>query len=326
MSDLLDKSLNQSQVVQFTATAKETGLRLDQMLVSQLPTKTRSQIQRWIKEGLAEINGKRGRASTVVHIGDCVLLQIPSPTPTTPKPENLPLSIVYDDQDLIIVDKPSGMVVHPSAGHFQGTLVNALLHHVKDLSGVGGELRPGIVHRLDRGTSGLMVIAKHDQAHNTLARQFAYREVKKVYKALVWGIVQANQKIDVPIGRDPVHRKKFSTRSHRTKDAVTRVTKAEHLGWVSLVEVMIATGRTHQIRVHLNSIGHAVVGDSVYGSKRQHSPSQLKILKTLERPFLHASKLSFHHPRTGREINFTSLLPVNLQTTLDEIRTAHRNA
>jgi len=312
-------------MIQLTATTKETGIRLDQMLVLKLPTRTRSQIQRWIKEGLAEINGKRGRASTVVHVGDRVLLQIPPPTPATPKPEDLPLSIVYDDQDLIIIDKPSGMVVHPAAGHLEGTLVNALLHHVKDLSGIGGQLRPGIVHRLDRGTSGLMVIAKHDQAHDALARQFACREVKKVYKALVRGIVQAGLKIDVPIGRDLVHRKKFSTRSRRTKEAVTRVTKVEHLEWVSLVEVVIATGRTHQIRVHLNSIGHAVVGDSVYGGKRQYSPFQLQLLKTLKRPFLHASKLSFCHPRNGRQVSFTSLLPVNLQTVLDEIRTTYRN-
>ena len=163
------------------------------------------------------------------------------------------------------------MVVHPAAGHSSGTLVNALLHHVDDLSGIGGELRPGIVHRLDKGTSGVMVVAKHDAAHEALARQFADREVEKEYVALVWGVVQAGRRIDLPIGRDPNDRQKMSARSRRARSAVTRITRAQHLQGVTLCQVAIATGRTHQIRVHLNAIGHPIVGDATYGGVRHES-------------------------------------------------------
>ena len=307
-------------VIRLTVTTDDAGLRLDQMLVAHLPDRTRSQIQRLIRDGLARIGSKQGRASTVVHMDEVVTLEIPAPAPAIPQPEAVPLQIVYDDSDLVVVDKPAGMVVHPAAGHAEGTLVNALLHHVTDLSGVGGQLRPGIVHRLDRGTSGLMVVAKHDSAHAELARQFAAREVEKTYVALVWGVVQAGRRIDLPIGRDPVQRKKISARSRRAREAVTRVTKAEHLKGVSLLQVAIATGRTHQIRVHLSEIGHPVVGDPVYGGKRRHPPPHLRPVRHLERPFLHAARLAFRHPRDGRRISFDSALPSDLQGILDELR------
>src|SRR6185503_2251369 len=187
----------------------------------------------------------------------------------SPQPEELPLPIVYQDHDVIVVDKPAGMFVHPAAGHSSGTLVNALLHHVDDLGGIGGEKRPGIVHRLDRGTSGLMVVAKNDAAHEELSRQFHDREVEKDYLALVWGLVQAGRRIDAPIGRDPNNRKKMSARSRRSREAVTRITRTDHLNpSLTLAQIIIQTGRTHQIRVHLSAIGHPVVGDAVYGGVR----------------------------------------------------------
>jgi 23S rRNA pseudouridine1911/1915/1917 synthase len=214
------------------------------------------------------------------------------------------------------------MVVHPAAGHSGGTLVNALLYHVDDLSGIGGEKRPGIVHRLDRGTSGLMVVAKHDKAHEELARQFHDREVEKAYVALVWGEVMAGRRIDAPIGRDPGNRKKMSARARRTREAVTRIVRAEHFGRVlTLAQVAIYTGRTHQIRVHLSAIGHPIVGDSLYGGVHRHVPGDVRAVTHLERPFLHAAKLVFSHPVDGRRMEFESDLPPDLQRVLDELRT-----
>jgi 23S rRNA pseudouridine1911/1915/1917 synthase len=211
------------------------------------------------------------------------------------------------------------MVVHPGAGHSSGTLVNALLHHVKDSSGIGGELRPGIVHRLDRGTSGLMVVAKNDKSHQELSRQFADREVEKEYVALVWGVVHAGRRIDEPIGRDPVQRQKMSTRARRARSAVTRVTWARHLQGVSLLKVAISTGRTHQIRVHLNAIGHPIVGDAVYGGVHRRVAHQLRAVQRLERPFLHSARLVFTHPTDGRRVEFDSPLPPELQSVLDAL-------
>ena len=296
------------------------GLRLDNFLTSLLPDLSRSQIQRLIKDG--RVKGPAGavRASTAVHQGQTYQIDIPAPGPTAPAPEALPLLIVYQDPDVVVLDKPAGMVVHPAAGHSSGTLVNALLHHITDLSGVGGELRPGIVHRLDRGTSGLMVVAKNDRAHQELSRQFADREIEKEYVALVWGVVQAGRRIDAAIGRDPHHRQKMSTRARRARSAVTRVTAAEHLKGVSLIKVAIATGRTHQIRVHLSAIGHPIVGDAVYGGIHRRTQPNLRVVMRLERPFLHAARLAFTHPADGRRVEFESPLPPDLQAVLDGIR------
>ncbi len=308
--------------VRLEVPAEHAGVRLDQFLAGQLGNRSRSQIQRLIKDGRARVGLKVGRASTPVHPGDVIALEIPPPSPATPRAEPLPLDIVYDDPDIVVVDKPAGMVVHPAAGHADGTLVNALLHHVKDLSGIGGELRPGIVHRLDRGTSGLMVVAKNDQAHAELARQFKEREVEKEYVALVWGVVQQGRRIDLPIGRDPVDRKKISARSSRAREAVTRVTRAEQLDGVSLLRVAIATGRTHQIRVHLSAIGHPVVGDPEYGGRKRHPPPRLHAVQRLDRPFLHAARLAFTHPRDGRRVALSSPLPDDLDSVLKDLRVA----
>ncbi len=297
------------------------GVRLDRFLASVLGDRSRSQIQRLIKEGHVLVGGRSAKPNQAVKIGQAVSIDEPEPTAPSPQPEALPLPIVYQDKDLVVVDKPAGMVVHPAAGHEGGTLVNALLHHVDDLSGIGGEKRPGIVHRLDRGTSGLMVIAKNDPAHEELARQFHDREVEKEYVALVWGEVMAGRRIDAPIGRDPVNRKKMSAKARRSREAVTRIVRAEHFGrMLTLARVAIHTGRTHQIRVHLSAIGHPVVGDPLYGGVHRHVPGDLKAVKHLDRPFLHAARLVFTHPGDGRRMEFTSELPPDLQQVVDELR------
>ncbi|HSC29449.1 MAG TPA: RluA family pseudouridine synthase [Vicinamibacterales bacterium] len=296
------------------------GVRLDTFLTAMLPDQSRARLQRLIREG--RVTGPRRvlRPSTPVRDGQTYAIDVPPPAPSLVTAEPLPLRIVFEDPDILVLDKPAGMVVHPAAGHVRGTLVNALLHHVKDLSGIGGELRPGIVHRLDRGTSGLMVVAKHDESHHELSRQFRDREVEKEYVCLVWGVVQAGRRIDAPIGRDARNRQKMSTRARRTRSAVTRVTWARHFKGVSLLKVVIATGRTHQIRVHLSAIGHPIVGDPVYGGVHRRVPAHLRAVLRLERPFLHAARLSFTHPRDRRRVDFDSPLPPELESVLDDIQ------
>jgi 23S rRNA pseudouridine1911/1915/1917 synthase len=297
----------------------EAGVRIDRYLAGVLAGQSRSQIQRLIKEGKVRVGEQPVRSNRLVHAGETIVVEIPEPVSASLEGEALDLNIVYEDSDVVVVDKPAGMVVHPAAGHAQGTLVNALLHQVTDLSGIGGELRPGIVHRLDRGTSGLMVVAKNDKAHAELARQFHDREVEKEYVALVWGLVQAGRRIDLPIGRDPADRKKMSARARRARSAATRITKALHLPGVSLLHVAISTGRTHQIRVHLSEIGHPIVGDAVYGGVRRRMAGNLRPVLGLDRPFLHAGRLVFHHPSDGRTMAFESPLPNDLQSVLDRI-------
>ena len=317
-----------------TVPADSAGARLDRFLVSILGDQSRSQIQRLIKNGSVRVDGGGAKPNQPVKAGQPITIDIPEPIDPKPRAEALPLPILYEDRDLLILDKPAGMVVHPSAGHASGTLVNALLHHVDDLSGIGGERRPGIVHRLDRGTSGLMVVAKHDGAHEELSRQFRDREVEKEYVALVWGEVMAGRRIDAPIGRDPVNRKKMSAatprqgaKARRSREAVTRIVRAEHFGRVlTLVNVAIHTGRTHQIRVHLSAIGHPVVGDSLYGGVHRRVPGDLRAITHLTRPFLHAARLVFTHPSDGRRMGYVSELPEDLQTVLDEIRERHSSS
>jgi 23S rRNA pseudouridine1911/1915/1917 synthase len=293
------------------------GSRLDQALSSLLPQHSRSQLQRLIRDGAVAVDAAvTTRPSEAVRGGERVTLVLPVPVPAAPVPQSLPLDIVYQDRDLVVLNKPAGMVVHPAAGHRDGTLVNALLHAIPDLSGLGGELRPGIVHRLDRGTSGLMVVAKHDAAHRELTRQFSSREIDKEYLALVWGVVHAGRRVAAAIGRDPHDRKRMSVRAEGGRDALTHVTAATPYRGVTLVRVAIATGRTHQIRVHLQSIGHPVVGDATYGGVRRHLPADLRCLASLERPFLHAARLAFRHPRDGAPLRFEAPLPQDLADVL----------
>jgi 23S rRNA pseudouridine1911/1915/1917 synthase len=301
------------------------GVRLDRFLASVVADRSRSQIQRLIKDQSVRVAGQVAKSNQPVKAGQTVVLDVPEPVDAEPQAEALPLPILYQDHDVIVVDKPAGMVVHPAAGHSSGTLVNALLHHATDLSGIGGEKRPGIVHRLDRGTSGLMVIAKNDAAHEELARQFHDREVEKEYVALVWGVVQAGRRIDAPIGRDPANRKKMSARARRSREAVTRIVRTEHINpAVTLAEIAIHTGRTHQIRVHLSAIGHPIVGDSLYGGVHRRVPGDVRAVTHLQRPFLHAAKLAFKHPADGRRMEFTSELPEDLQQVLDELRSRNQ--
>ncbi len=310
-----------SALVTITITDDHHGQRLDQALAALVPHQSRSQIQRLIKDRRVTVDDVvAARVSQVVATGQEIALDVPDPAPSSAAAQDLPLDIVFEDADLVVINKAAGVVVHPAAGHADGTLVNALLHHVSDLSGVGGELRPGIVHRLDKGTSGLIVVAKHDLAHEELSRQFQEREVEKEYTALIWGLLPPGRRIEEPIGRDPNNRQKMSTRARRARTAVSRITWAEHFPGLALVGVAIATGRTHQIRVHLSAIGHPIVGDSLYGGVRRRVPPELRAVLTLDRPFLHSSRLTFTHPLDGRRLTFTSPLPDDLVAVLDRLK------
>ncbi|MGH9383681.1 MAG: RluA family pseudouridine synthase [Vicinamibacterales bacterium] len=306
--------------IELTAEAEHHGSRLDRFLAGEIPEHSRSQIQRLIEDGhVSHSRVKTPKANTEVRDGDIVAVELPEVNPVSAQPEDLPLAILFNDGDLVVVNKPAGMVVHPGAGNQSGTLVNALLHHVKDLSGIGGEARPGIVHRLDKGTSGVMVVAKHDEAHRELARQFHDREIEKEYVALAWGLVQQRKRINASIGRDPKNRLKMSTRAGRARDAVTRVTWSRDLRGVTLLRVAIATGRTHQIRVHLSAIGHPIVGDALYGGVRRRVPNTLRAVQRLTRPFLHAERIAFTHPRTGERLSFSAPLPADLEAIVYEV-------
>ena len=304
---------------EFSVSPEFDGQRLDRFLVAVLAEHSRSQIQKLIADGHVRVGSRDARPNLAVRAGDRIVVTLPAAAPASVGAEAMPLEILHQDADFVVINKPPGMVVHPGAGHASGTLVNALLHHVTDLSGIGGELRPGIVHRLDRGTSGVMVVAKNDAAHQELSRQFHDREVEKEYVALVWGTVQAGRRIDAAIGRDPVHRQKMSARSRHARDAVTRITRAFHMPGLTLCQVAIHTGRTHQIRVHLSAIGHPVVGDPLYGGVHRRVPGDIRAVTRLQRPFLHAARLAFNHPRDGRRMEFTAALPPDLQDVLDAL-------
>jgi 23S rRNA pseudouridine1911/1915/1917 synthase len=300
----------------------DAGTRLDQALARHLPDLSRSRIHKLIRDGRVRLSCGDAKPALAVWAGLGVDVDIPAAAPAAPRAEAIPLTVLYDDADLVVVDKPAGMVVHPAAGHAAGTLVNALLHHVGGLSGIGGAERPGIVHRLDRGTSGVMVVAKTDAAHRSLARQFHDRLVGKEYVSLVWGTMRAGETLAKPIGRDPRHRQKMSSRARKSRPAVTRVISVEPLGGVSFVRVSIGTGRTHQIRVHLAEAGHAVVGDALYGGERKSVPPRLASLARLGRPFLHAARLTFAHPADGRAMSFDAPMPDDLDAVLRALRRA----
>jgi 23S rRNA pseudouridine1911/1915/1917 synthase len=295
----------------------ETGLRLDIFLSRRQVSLSRSQVPRVVAAGNVLLNDKQPKASTRLKRGDEILLRLPEPAASDVIPENIPLSVVYEDSSLLVIDKPPGLVVHPGAGNRQGTLVNALLYHCHDLSGIGGVLRPGIVHRLDKDTSGLMIVAKSDEIHRTLAECFEARQVEKHYLALVYGDIMDDEGvIDLPVGRHPVERKKMSTKSRQGKRAVTRWRVRERYGMASLLDVAIETGRTHQIRVHLAALGYPVVGDKIYGNSRKimdiSDQSLRRRFREMNRQALHAHRLAFTHPATGQKMVFEASLPQDM--------------
>lgn len=310
----------------FVASPEEAGLRLDLFLVGRQMGLTRTGAARLIDGGNVLVDGRPCRAGQKMRAGVEITVDMPEIKPyLAAMPEDIPLSIVYEDSALIVIDKPAGMVVHPAAGHYGGTLVNALLFHCRDLSGIGGELRPGIVHRLDKDTSGLLVAAKSDGAHAGLAAQFKRHEVKKTYLAVVCGMPRMEGgRIEASIGRHPSDRKKMSTRSVRGRPAITVWRVRERYSEASLLEVDIETGRTHQIRVHLADIGHPVVGDPVYGRAARadaiKDASTRQLVKTFPRQALHAWRLAFTHPVEGNSMTFVSPLPEDMEKLCAALR------
>ena len=286
------------------------GVRLDQFLASQQTGLTRSRLHALIAEGLVLLNGQPARPSQRVRQGDLISLTVPPPRELMLAPQAIPLTAVYQDETLIVIDKPAGLSVHPGPGHSDGTLVNALLARCPDIQGIGGVIRPGIVHRLDKDTSGLMVAAKAEEAHQSLSAQFKEHTVTKGYLALVVGVVEpASGQIDAPIARDPRHRKRMAV-VMGGREARTRYRVAQRFDGYSLLEVYPETGRTHQIRVHLAYLGHPLLGDGVYGKR---SP-------LLDRHFLHAHHLGFRHPTSGELIEFRSDLPDDLRRAVETLR------
>jgi len=289
--------------------SSHAGQRLDRFLAESLTAFSRSRLQALIRDGFVKVNGKPARPPDVVRRGDSIEWREPEITKIDAEPEPMDLDILFEDDDLLVINKPAGLVVHPGAGHQQHTLVNALLAHCKNLSGIGGKERPGIVHRLDKETSGALVIAKNDATHRDLAKQFADRTIGKIYLALVAGAPRKSfGTIEAPIARHPVHRKKMSVAQRAGRSARTEYRVVRSSGDASLVECTIHSGRTHQIRVHLHHLGHPVLGDKLYGGKRAGN---------FPRQMLHAWKLSFRHPRTGKTMNFTAPVPQDLEAILN---------
>ena len=295
--------------MRLSAEPNDAGKRLDQLVHERLPQFSRSRIQEWIKAGRIQVNQNQQRASHVVRPGDSIDVEPAEPAPLRATAEPIPLAVLYEDDDLVAIDKPAGMVVHAGAGVHSGTLVNALVHRFAALSAVGGALRPGIVHRLDRFTSGVILVAKNDAAHRALAAQFSGRQVEKTYVALVHGTVKAESgRIERPIARDPVRRTRMTARLKEGRAAWTEYRVLRRFAKFTLLEARIGTGRTHQIRVHLSSIGHPVAGDTVYGA-----PAKVEGQPPLGRYFLHARRIRFHQPSTGDEIVVEAPLPEELE-------------
>jgi 23S rRNA pseudouridine1911/1915/1917 synthase len=307
--------------------AEEAGQRLDLFLRGRCPELSRSRIQALIKEGAVRVGGRPTRAAYLVRPGDCLCVAVPSPEQLEARAQQISLKILYEDADLLVLDKAAGMTVHPAPGAWEGTLVNALLHHCTDLSGINGVLRPGIVHRLDKDTSGLMVVAKNDAAHRHLAAQLQERRLERRYAALVWGVMaQDRGRVEAPIARHPRNRKKMAVVAGG-RAAATLFAVQERLAFTTLLELKLETGRTHQIRVHLAHLGHPVFGDPVYGGRNRAGGVRPEfqqgcrwLLSLIKRQALHAQKLRFCHPRTGEEMDFAAELPQDMAALLEAAR------
>jgi 23S rRNA pseudouridine1911/1915/1917 synthase len=297
--------LNDSKPIEFVVTENDAKLRLDQFLAKRLPEYSRSRLQQLIRSGFVRLNEQTTRPRQIVRGGDTISLREPPVEKIDVQPEPIPLEILFEDVDLIVINKSAGLTVHPGAGQRQHTLVNALLSHCITLSGIGGKERPGIVHRLDKETSGCLVVAKNDVAHRELSKQFAARTVEKIYLALVAGkLRKAAGVIEENIGRHPVHRQRMRVTSLRGRAAKTEYRVIRSSDQASLVECRLHSGRTHQIRVHLHHLGHAVLGDKVYAAR---------FAENFPRQMLHAWKLGFYHPRIGEWKNFEAPLPADFQ-------------
>ena len=291
--------------------------RLDSFISRSVPELTRSAALRLIETGFATVNGQKQKPALRLKGGEVVTVIVPPPTPAEPQPEEIPLEILYEDADVVVVNKGAGMVVHPGAGNAEGTLVNALLAHCKDLSGIGGELRPGIVHRIDKDTSGTLVIAKSDRAHNGLAEQFKVHSIKRIYLALVYGSPKEERgRIESVIGRHPVERKKMSGKARHGKNAITHWRVEARYPGITLVRLKLETGRTHQIRVHLSEAGHPLLADEAYGGGSRlaqlKDPVLKQMIKAMGRQALHAKTLGFLHPVTGEYLEFDAELPPDM--------------
>jgi 23S rRNA pseudouridine1911/1915/1917 synthase len=300
-------------------------VRLDHFLAQELEDQTRAAVQRLIESGNVLVDGKSAKASLKLKGGEQISVEIPAPVAAEPQPEAIPLEVLYEDHDLIVINKPAGMVVHPGAGNPAGTLVNALLAHCTDLSGIGGELRPGIVHRLDKDTSGVLVAAKNDRTHQALSEQFGVHSVKRIYQALVYGNPKEDTgKIEGIIGRHPTERLRLSGKAKSGKHAVTRWRVRERYGRITLVELRLETGRTHQIRVHLSEAGFPLLGDPLYahgGRLNNLTDTQLRAMITrLGRQALHAHCLGFIHPTTGEYLEFTVEMPEDMAELVEYLR------
>ncbi len=304
------------------------NLRIDKYLALRLEDLSRSHLQKIISGGNVRVNGRVVQPSYLLKPQDRVEVSIPAVEITDIISQNIPLQIVYEDRDLIVINKPAGLVVHPGAGVRSGTLVNALMHHCRDLSGVGGRLRPGIVHRLDKNTTGLLVAAKNDRTHLTLQEQFAAKTAVRRYKALIWGVLPEKEgKIETFVNRSKSDRKKFSV-APQGKLAVTLYRVEKQFGFLSLIDVQLKTGRTHQIRIHLNYLHHPVFGDPDYSGREKqvrglaagkNRAFARKLLKIIDRQALHAYYLGFYHPENGQWREFSAPLPADFQRVIDEL-------
>jgi 23S rRNA pseudouridine1911/1915/1917 synthase len=309
-------------ITEFVITEGEKPKRLDVFLANRERDLSRSAIQRLIEKGRVQLNGGPARASQKIKPGDRITFDVPKAEPLELHGEPIPLDILHEDDALLVLNKPAGLVVHPAPGHWTGTLVNALLHHFETSGGtastVGGKERPGLVHRLDKETSGVMVIAKTDQAHRALAAQFKQHTIARMYEALVWGVPKKGHGlIELAIGRDTKERKKFSARTSRPKPSVTEYKVVERFGRIaSRVDLFPQTGRTHQLRVHMAALGHPLLGDPTYGGRK------VKVLESLDVPrvMLHAKTLGFSHPVSGKAMAFTSTLPPDIESVLLALR------
>lgn len=306
--------MNENGLQRLTVSPEDAGVRIDKYLAEQLPDITRSYLQKLLKDGSVQMNGKPVKASTKTAAGAVIALTIPEPEEPEILPENIPLDILYEDSDVILINKPKNMVVHPAAGHYTGTLVNALMYHCRgDLSGINGVLRPGIVHRIDKDTTGVLIVCKNDRAHNALAEQLKEHSITRKYRAIVCGNLKEDEgTVDAPLGRHPQDRKKMAIVRSGGKRAVTHYRVLERFGNYTYIECRLETGRTHQIRVHMASLGHPLLGDEIYG--RAKSPFKL------EGQTLHAMVLGFIHPTTGEYMEFEAPLPEYFEKLLEKLR------